>query len=121
MFIDKPPQNKKLILVFYCEFSSQRGPDTLRHLRKLDRQSNIANYPHLNFPNLYLLDGGYKGFFEYSKKHCEPQQYVTMRDDRYKDQMMQGLKGLKSKNWKYARSKSFNGVTEDYEQIEVDG
>ena len=35
----------------------------LRHLRKLDRQMNIHQYPLLTFPEVYVLHLGYKEFF----------------------------------------------------------
>eukprot|EP01108_Squamamoeba_japonica_P001352 TRINITY_DN155_c1_g1_i1.p1 TRINITY_DN155_c1_g1~~TRINITY_DN155_c1_g1_i1.p1 ORF type:complete len:134 (-),score=74.71 TRINITY_DN155_c1_g1_i1:35-436(-) len=34
----------------------------LRHLRMLDRRHNQFHYPHLSFPDIYLIDGGYEAF-----------------------------------------------------------
>ncbi|KAH3785039.1 hypothetical protein DPMN_163122 [Dreissena polymorpha] len=34
-----------------------------RHLRSEDRDMNSDVYPHLHFPEVYLLEGGYKAFF----------------------------------------------------------
>ncbi|KAH3782729.1 hypothetical protein DPMN_160648 [Dreissena polymorpha] len=34
-----------------------------RHLRSEDRAINSDVYPRLNFPEIYLLEGGYKAFF----------------------------------------------------------
>lgn len=56
--------NKPLVIIFHCEFSSERGPSMLRFLRSHDRAMNKDVYPHLFYPELYLLDGGYKNFFE---------------------------------------------------------
>ncbi|XP_023020791.2 M-phase inducer phosphatase-like [Leptinotarsa decemlineata] len=42
--------NKRNILLFHCEFSSERGPNLYRYLRKEDRNRNRSNYPLLNFP-----------------------------------------------------------------------
>lgn len=53
-----------LIVIFHCEFSSERGPSLLRFLRSQDRAMNSDRYPRLFYPELYLLDGGYKNFFE---------------------------------------------------------
>lgn len=53
-----------LIVIFHCEFSSERGPSLLRFLRAQDRAMNSDRYPRLFYPELYLLDGGYKNFFE---------------------------------------------------------
>ena len=54
------------IIVFHCEFSSERGPRLCRLFRSLDRQYNMTNYPELSFPSVYLLDGGYAEFFTQS-------------------------------------------------------
>lgn len=54
---------KNHVIVFHCEFSSERGPKMYRHLRSLDRESNKDSYPQLNFPEVYLLEGGYKEFY----------------------------------------------------------
>lgn len=51
------------VIVFHCEFSSKRGPRMCRHLRNLDRKANSDSYPQLHFPQLYLLELGYKEFF----------------------------------------------------------
>lgn len=53
-----------VVIIFHCEFSSERGPSMLRFLRSQDRAMNKDVYPHLFYPELYLLDGGYKNFFE---------------------------------------------------------
>lgn len=38
-----------------------------RFLRKFDRDSNKDCYPQLHYPELYLLEGGYKNFYENQK------------------------------------------------------
>lgn len=38
-----------------------------RFLREADRKANKENYPALNYPELYLLEGGYKAFHEQQK------------------------------------------------------
>ena len=60
---------KRVVIIFHCEFSSERGPKLSRFLRSKDRLSNKDCYPNLHYPELYLLDGGYKSFFE-SQKVC---------------------------------------------------
>lgn len=52
---------KRLVLVFHCEFSSERGPRMCRFVRQKDRMMNL--YPNLHYPELYILKGGYKEFF----------------------------------------------------------
>ncbi|KAH3758216.1 ADP-ribosylglycohydrolase family protein [Pelomyxa schiedti] len=85
-----------VVVVFHCEFSSKRGPDGFRYLRKMDRVLNLENYPTLFYPEAYVLQGGYRQFFSTHKDLCEPKQYVTMRDDRFSDQMNQGIQQSKS-------------------------
>lgn len=33
-------------------------------MRKVDREQNGMNFPSLYYPELYLLEGGYKRFYE---------------------------------------------------------
>ncbi|XP_023239722.1 M-phase inducer phosphatase-like, partial [Centruroides sculpturatus] len=66
------------ILIFHCEFSSERGPDLCRFLRKKDREINNEVYPHLHYPEMYIIKGGYKAFFENFKELCEPPTYKPM-------------------------------------------
>ncbi|XP_064630482.1 M-phase inducer phosphatase-like [Lineus longissimus] len=71
--------NKRFIIIFHCEFSSERAPSLSRFLRSQDREANKDCYPHLHYPELYLLDGGYKNFFESTDKDlCVPQTYKPM-------------------------------------------
>jgi hypothetical protein len=56
--------HKRTVIIFHCEFSSERGPSLLRFLRNQDRAANRDSYPKLYYPELYLLEGGYKAFFE---------------------------------------------------------
>ncbi|CAF2409182.1 unnamed protein product [Rotaria sp. Silwood2] len=77
------------IIVFHCEFSSERGPRLCRLFRSLDRQYNISNYPYLSFPSIYLLDGGYADFYKHSfcKQHCEPKSYISMYEQQYTQEL----------------------------------
>uniref|UniRef100_A0A452SE32 M-phase inducer phosphatase n=1 Tax=Ursus americanus TaxID=9643 RepID=A0A452SE32_URSAM len=56
-----PTDGKRVIVVFHCEFSSERGPRMCRYVRERDRLGN--EYPKLHYPELYVLKGGYKEFF----------------------------------------------------------
>ncbi|ESO86536.1 hypothetical protein LOTGIDRAFT_167059 [Lottia gigantea] len=77
---------KNDILIFHCEFSSHRGPKLMRFLRSMDRKQNSHRYPELNFPEIYLLDGGYKAFYQHNKVQCNPQAYLPMlHEDHSKD------------------------------------
>lgn len=54
---------KRIVIIFHCEFSSERGPRMCRFVRERDRAMN--DYPKLHYPELYVLKGGYKDFFPY--------------------------------------------------------
>lgn len=91
------PRNddKRHILVFHCEFSSERGPNLYRYLRKEDRYKNI--YPSLNYPEMYLLEGGYKNFFGEYPSMCVPIAYKEMLHPDHEQEMR--LFRQKSKTW----------------------
>ncbi|ESN89917.1 hypothetical protein HELRODRAFT_143032, partial [Helobdella robusta] len=76
-------RNKRSIIIFHCEFSSERGPKMNRYLRNRDREANGDNYPQLVYPEIYLLEHGYKEFFQHHRCHCTPASYVPMLDERY--------------------------------------
>ena len=44
--------SRKHVIIFHCEFSSERGPKMYRHLRGLDREAKQDSYPRLNFPEV---------------------------------------------------------------------
>ncbi|QLQ80151.1 hypothetical protein HG537_0D01520 [Torulaspora globosa] len=76
-FIHTDPKMTAL-LIFHCEFSSYRGPILASHLRNCDRMLNHENYPALFYPDILVLDGGYKGFFDKFPSLCFPRRYVGM-------------------------------------------
>lgn len=76
------------VIVFHCEFSSERAPRMALHARNLDRQHNKACYPALFYPEMYILDGGYKNYWQQHGDKCEPTNaYVPMRCPQYRDQL----------------------------------
>lgn len=70
--------NHSKLLIFHCEFSSYRGPMLASHLRNCDRMLNYDNYPDLFYPDILILDGGYKEFFDRFPSLCFPRKYVGM-------------------------------------------
>ncbi|TSW48767.1 M-phase inducer phosphatase 1 [Bagarius yarrelli] len=92
---------KRVLLVFHCEFSSERGPRMCRFVRERDRVLN--EYPNLHYPELYILKGGYKEFFPLHKMECEPQAYRPMIHEDFKDDLKKFR--LKSRTWAGERSK----------------
>lgn len=51
------------LIIFHCEFSQKRGPRAFRTLRNKDREINFKNWPHLDFPEIYMLEEGYSAFY----------------------------------------------------------
>ncbi|XP_023676307.2 cell division cycle 25 homolog d [Paramormyrops kingsleyae] len=83
------------LVIFHCEFSSQRGPRLCRYLRELDRCINV--YPELFYPELYILEGGYKEFHSHFTGLCDPPGYVPMRHRDFKDQLRRFQKKRRTK------------------------
>jgi len=81
-FFENVDNTRPLIIIFHCEFSSKRAPETLRALRKIDRNLNLDNWPNLYYPELYLLEGGYSAFWSSFPDLCTPQGYVKMNADQ---------------------------------------
>uniref|UniRef100_A0A452IEQ3 M-phase inducer phosphatase n=1 Tax=Gopherus agassizii TaxID=38772 RepID=A0A452IEQ3_9SAUR len=73
------------VLIFHCEFSSERGPQLCRSLRRMDRDAN--RYPELWYPELYVLRGGYKEFYQHFQDLCEPQGYIHMRHKDFRAEL----------------------------------
>ncbi|XP_068960397.1 M-phase inducer phosphatase 3 isoform X2 [Petaurus breviceps papuanus] len=89
-FLKKPlvasSAQRRTIIVFHCEFSSERGPRMCRYLREEDRALN--KYPVLYYPELYILKGGYRDFFLEYVELCEPQSYCPMHDQGHKAELL---------------------------------
>ncbi|XP_058450205.1 M-phase inducer phosphatase-like isoform X2 [Malaya genurostris] len=88
---------KRNIIVFHCEFSSERGPKLSRFLRNHDRILNSDSYPALHYPEIYLLHGGYKDFFAVYPDLCDPIAYRQMLDPQFGDAYRHFR--AKSKSW----------------------
>lgn len=74
----------RTILLFHCEFSQQRGPRVMEAVRALDREHNLAQYPRLDYDQLYLIHGGYVLFHALHPHLCVPDgAYVPMRHPRF--------------------------------------
>ncbi|KAM9340734.1 M-phase inducer phosphatase 2 [Symphorus nematophorus] len=93
--------DKRVVIIFHCEFSSERGPRMCRFVRERDRAMN--EYPKLHYPELYILKGGYKDFFHDFETQCEPQSYRPMHHEDFKEDLRKFR--LKSRTWAGERSK----------------
>lgn len=74
----RTPMPGRTLLIFHCEYSAHRAPLMARHIRSQDRQLNQEAYPRLTYPDVYILDGGYSGFFSEHQERCYPRAYVEM-------------------------------------------
>ncbi|KAK9729778.1 m-phase inducer phosphatase [Basidiobolus ranarum] len=114
-FLKNFESSKRTVIVFHCEYSSQRGPRMALHLRSRDRELNAMEYPNLYFPELYILDGGYRNFYSHAKQLCIPQSYIEMNDELYliecKSRMMHFKESFSSRR---SKPKSSNGSCHKY-------
>ena len=81
------------VVLMYSLYHSFR----YRFLRSQDRELNKDCYPKLNFPEVYLLDGGYKPFFATQEAHCEPRSYTPMLHEDHAADLRHFR--VKSKSW----------------------
>ncbi|KAI8904747.1 Rhodanese-like domain-containing protein [Gorgonomyces haynaldii] len=88
-FFSKPP-TRRTCIVFHCEYSIQRAPQMALHFRKLDRYINAMHYPSLYYPDVYILKGGYRLFYEKYQMLCQPQGYVEMTHPAYAEECLAG-------------------------------
>ena len=58
----------EIIFIFYCEFSSERGPKMYNFFRNHDRSVN--QYPNLHYPQTYVMKGGFSKFHDNFKYFC---------------------------------------------------
>ena len=76
--------HQNVCIIFHCEFSQNRGPTLMRMFREHDRKQNYKNYPYLDYPNIFLLLGGYRQFYKDFPDLCVGG-YVQMRDTKFID------------------------------------
>jgi hypothetical protein len=113
---------EKLCLVFHCEFSSHRGPKSYKRIRSSDRKINECNYPYLYYPEMYLLEGGYKQFFKDFPELCEPQGYVEMKDPLFIPEMRLGMQSRgRSKSQRRYFSQSCSSLTLELDKTKNNG
>lgn len=80
------PPPKPCVIIFHCEYSQSRGPNSWYLFRALDRHINLEAYPNLTFPELYVMAGGYRKFYNEHRYMCVPRSFVSMFHTSYTDQ-----------------------------------
>ncbi|OHT12642.1 Rhodanese-like domain containing protein [Tritrichomonas foetus] len=81
MFFDTVVPNS--VIVFHCEFSQNRGPQMASMFREIDRNLNKMEYPNLFYPHVFILDGGYRNFYQEYHEFCNGG-YTRMLDDSHR-------------------------------------
>ncbi|WVR03824.1 hypothetical protein IAU60_000820 [Kwoniella sp. DSM 27419] len=94
---------EQVVLVFHCEFSAKRAPTFAKHLRSRDRCLNNALYPKIFYPEVYILEGGYCGFYQTQPERCEPRGYTPMDDPKHFERRNSDLHDFR----KFSRTRSF--------------
>lgn len=71
------------VVVFHCEYSQRRGPRGALLFMRLDSELNhLLGTPwHRFYREVFVLAGGYRGFFAAHAELCVPRGYVTMCAD----------------------------------------
>lgn len=101
------PMGGKTVLVFHCEYSAHRAPMMARHIRSEDRTTNAEFYPHLSYPEVYILDGGYSEFFNQHRDRCYPQAYVEMGAEEHAFTCEREMGKLQNKRKAFSRAKTY--------------
>lgn len=88
------------------------------HLRNCDRIFNCEEYPNLFYPDILILEGGYKSFFDLYPHLCYPCSYVQMDStenlsnrDHHLDKFRQDSKRLVSRNSSKTRLASMSSTS----------
>ena len=100
------PMRGRTLLIFHCEYSAHRAPLMARHVRAQDRTANAEAYPRLTYPEVYILDGGYSGFFANFRDRCFPPEYVEMSDEKHQRTCEREMGRLKQRKG-FGRAQTF--------------
>ncbi|KAF9646845.1 hypothetical protein BDM02DRAFT_3188462 [Thelephora ganbajun] len=96
----------KTVLIFHCEFSAKRAPTFAKHLRSKDRAMSNHLYPKIHYPEVYILEGGYSGYFKDNAHRCDPPHgYVQMDDPNHATSRREDLDQFRKA--KFGRTKSY--------------
>jgi len=66
---------------------------------------NNHNYPKVHYPELYILEGGYCGYYKVSGHRCEPRGYVEMDDPNHANSRREDMDQFRKA--KFGRHKSY--------------
>eukprot|EP00184_Porphyridium_aerugineum_P008073 CAMPEP_0184693546 /NCGR_PEP_ID=MMETSP0313-20130426/1731_1 /TAXON_ID=2792 /ORGANISM="Porphyridium aerugineum, Strain SAG 1380-2" /LENGTH=364 /DNA_ID=CAMNT_0027151641 /DNA_START=638 /DNA_END=1732 /DNA_ORIENTATION=+ len=102
-------EGHNIMIIFYCEFSSERAPRMYELLRRKDRKYNQDCYPQLSYPNIYVVEGGYRAFVAQYPSMCSPiAGFVPMNCGGFKLEMIRSLKQLRNERTQQREAKREN-------------
>ncbi|KAF2711641.1 Rhodanese-like protein [Pleomassaria siparia CBS 279.74] len=104
LFNEPSPSNT--LLIFHCEYSAHRAPLMAKFVRHEDRKMNAYRYPQLNYPEVYILEGGYSAFYESNRTRCFPQNYLRMDAKEHENDCERGMNKLRQRS-KLNRAQTF--------------
>eukprot|EP00053_Salpingoeca_punica_P012816 m.115192 g.115192 ORF g.115192 m.115192 type:complete len:517 (-) comp16046_c1_seq2:1432-2982(-) len=114
-------RGERTAIIFHCEFSSVRAPTLFQHLRSLDR-TICLDINRLIFPEMYILQGGYKAFFDAHTNMCVPRFYRTMDDSAFKSEFARAEIQIETSRLKAREEKwRTNGVVHRLTNLVSDG
>ena len=67
---EKAVSRDAFVLVCDGDFCDDRASKAFRHIRGLDRNDHIADYPALTMPHVYVLHGGFEAFVANFPQKC---------------------------------------------------
>jgi rhodanese-related sulfurtransferase len=67
---EKAVSRDAFVLVCDGDFCDDRASKAFRHIRGLDRNDHIADYPALTIPHVYVLHGGFEAFVANFPQKC---------------------------------------------------
>ncbi len=90
-YFESPENGSKICILFHCEYSQERGPSMWRLMRELDRKlKGYQNFPSLFYPEMYIIEGGYKEFYKRHPELCCGS-YVSMDEKKYANNCRQSF------------------------------
>lgn len=100
-------QYQNVCIICYCEYSQNRGPGLYFNIRSYDRIRHLRDYPALSFPNLFVLEGGYRKLFAEYPLLCKGG-YVKMREYKYRSELKKCNSALLREKEKLSMSQGAN-------------
>lgn len=101
-----PTSTSRSLVIFHCEYSVHRAPIMAQFFRSHDRSVNPERYPALTYPESYVLEGGFKSFFQNYRSRCVGK-YVEMTAAEHAADAEKGMGKVKKQRMKLRRAETF--------------